>query len=166
MRSNLVLLGGVAAVVAGVFSFCVNALFSLLLVSNEVIPWPITPLLTLAGIVTTLLYAFGLAGLYALLGRRSLLGIAGLVLVSLAFVIARPRPVDVRAAGHRPPLPRPASLLGRLRPGVRDARGDPVTVVVGAGAFLGAARRRDVPAGGRRTGARSVRQACIMCRVA
>ncbi len=87
MRSNLVLLGGVAAVVAGVFSFCVNALFSLLLMSNEVIPWPVSPLLTLAGIVTTLLYAFGLAGLYSLLGRRSRPGIAGLVLVSGAFLM-------------------------------------------------------------------------------
>lgn len=87
-RSNLVLLGGVAAVVAGVFSFCVNVLYDLLLVSVEVIPFSVPPLLTLAGIITTSLYAVALVGLYALLGRRSAPGMAGLVLAFLAFVAA------------------------------------------------------------------------------
>ena len=88
MRSNLVLLGGVAAVVAGVFSFCVNALYSLLLTSVEVVPFMVPPLLTLAGIITTFLYALGLGGLYALLGGRSKLGITGLVLAFLTFLAA------------------------------------------------------------------------------
>lgn len=85
-RSNLVLFGGIAAVVAGASSFCANALFSLLLLSNEVIPWPISPLLTLVEIITAFLYVLGLVGLYASLHRRSRLGISGLVLASLAFV--------------------------------------------------------------------------------
>ena len=29
-RSDLILLGGIAAVIAGVFSFCINALYTLL----------------------------------------------------------------------------------------------------------------------------------------
>ncbi len=87
-RSNLVLLGGIAAVVAGVFSFCVNVLYDLLLMSVEVIPFSVPPLLTLAGIITTSLYVVALVGLYALLGRRSGLGIAGLVLAVLTLLAA------------------------------------------------------------------------------
>ena len=85
-RSNLVLLGGVAAVVAGVFSFCVNALYTLFLLRFGVVPFVVTPLMSLAGIATTLLYAVGLAGLYASIGRRSRLGVAGLVLVCLSLL--------------------------------------------------------------------------------
>lgn len=84
-RSDLILLGGIATVIAGVFSFCVNALYTLLLISNEVIPFLVPPLLTLGDIVTAFLYVLGLVGLYVLSGRRSGVGIVGLVLAALAF---------------------------------------------------------------------------------
>jgi hypothetical protein len=72
-------------VVAGVFSFCVNALYILLLMSEGAIPMLVSPLVTLGSILTAFLYVLGLVGLYALSGRRSGMGIAGLVLAALAF---------------------------------------------------------------------------------
>lgn len=84
-RSNLILLGGIATVVAGVFSFCVNALYILLLMSEGAIPMLVSPLVTLGSILTAFLYVLGLVGLYTLSGRRSGMGIAGLVLAALAF---------------------------------------------------------------------------------
>ena len=84
-RSDLILLGGIATVVVGVFSFCVTALYILLLTSEEAIPFLVPPLVTLGGILTAFLYVLGLAGLHALSGRRSGMGIAGLVLAALSF---------------------------------------------------------------------------------
>lgn len=84
-RSDLILLGGIATAVAGVFSFCTNALYTLLLMSDEAIPLLVPPLLTLGGILTAFLYVLGLVGLYALSGRRSGAGSAGLVLAAVAF---------------------------------------------------------------------------------
>jgi hypothetical protein len=84
-RSDLILLGGIATVVAGVFSFCVTALYILLLMSEGAIPMLVPPLLTLGGILTAFLYVLGLVGLHALSGGRSGMGTAGLVLAALAF---------------------------------------------------------------------------------
>jgi hypothetical protein len=84
-RCNLILLGGIAAVVAGVFSFCVTALYILLLMSEGAIPMLVPPLLTLGSILTAFLYVLGLVGLHALSGGRSGMGTAGLVLAALAF---------------------------------------------------------------------------------
>ncbi len=83
-RSNLILLGGIAAVIAGAFSFCVNALYTLVLMSDGVIPLLVPALLTLGDILTAFLYVLGLVGLYALLGGRPRTDIAGLLLASLA----------------------------------------------------------------------------------
>jgi hypothetical protein len=54
-RSNLILLGGIATVVAGVFSSCVNVLYTLLLMSEEAIPFLVPPLLTFGDILTAFL---------------------------------------------------------------------------------------------------------------
>lgn len=63
-----------------------NALYSLLLLSAGIIPFLVSPLLSFARIASTVLYALGLVGLYASLGRRSRLGVAGLVLTGLALL--------------------------------------------------------------------------------
>lgn len=71
--------------IAGVFYFRTDALYILLLMSNEAILLLVPPLLTLGDILTSFLYVLGLVGFYDLSGRRSGTGIAGLVPAALAF---------------------------------------------------------------------------------
>lgn len=87
-RESLTRLGGVSAAVAGSFSATINLLYFLLLRSTGTIPWPVGPLLTLSGIIITLLYAAGLLGLYALARRRSTAGMLGLGLAGLSLLAA------------------------------------------------------------------------------
>ena len=70
-REVVVRVGAVAAVLGGLLSFCVNASLLLPAAGADAIAWAVRPLLTLAGILTTFLYASGLVGLYVLVGRRS-----------------------------------------------------------------------------------------------
>lgn len=92
-RPDLARLGGIAAVVGGLLYATVNALRLILTSLAE----PSSPaLLTLAalslvvfplvGIFAALCFATGLTGLYALLGRRSVVGILGLILAYLSIL--------------------------------------------------------------------------------
>ncbi|MCA1715486.1 MAG: hypothetical protein LC781_01065 [Actinobacteria bacterium] len=87
-RPNLARLGGLAAVIGGMLSVVISNL-SLILLSGTtpLLEAPLLALLAnLAEIVSVLFFTAGLVGLYALLGRRSRLGLSGLILAFLSIL--------------------------------------------------------------------------------
>ena len=81
-RPNLARLGGLAAIIGGTLYVAIGSL-NLVVFSGTLPPVAVgllAPVSSLASIVVSLLFAVGLVGLYALLGRRSWLGISGLLL--------------------------------------------------------------------------------------
>jgi hypothetical protein len=99
-RTNLARLGGLAAVIGSVLSAAISALNFVLPsgIAPPVAALLLAPLQSLGGIVSTLFFMVGLAGLYALLGRRSVLGLSGLILACLAVLAAISHPVFVIAS--------------------------------------------------------------------
>lgn len=91
-RRELTLLGGACAVLAGAFSFVLNLIYyglmATLWASNPVPEYAVGPLITLAEAFLSLLYTLGLVGVYALLQRRSWLGISGISLSCLSVLAA------------------------------------------------------------------------------
>ena len=97
-RTNLARLGGLAAVFGGLLAVAVNTLNFVLILSTgrpleALARGPLFVLVELLSIAIALFLAAGVTGLYALLGRRSRLGISGLglaylsVLASLSFIV-------------------------------------------------------------------------------
>lgn len=99
-RTNLARLGGLAAVIGGVLSAAISVLSFVLSLgmTPPAAALILAPLQSLGSIVSTLFFVVGLAGLYALLGRRSVLGLSGLILACLAVLAAISHPVFVIAS--------------------------------------------------------------------
>ena len=90
-RANVVLLGGVCAVVGTVFSAALSVAYYALIGAShggDPVPFIVGPLVAIAGVILCFLYALALASVYALVGDRSRLGPGGLVLSGLAFLAA------------------------------------------------------------------------------